>query len=134
MNSQALRDVSRSLYAVGGIGLALLAWWVGSFFLTLGRGETGEPHLDVFTPLILAPLLTVVVGFTVTVIARPPRWRVWRWVPVAALLSNGITFITLAVYVDAEWSATKLWPYLWWVALLVAAPGTWIARPYPSRN
>ena len=107
-------------YVAGATAVTLVAWGLVFFFIAWGADDSADEEMSKWTPLVIGPILVVYLGVLVGVAWG--RWRVWRWLPIAVIVSGivGVTVQTAVHEAARAYEPEELWFTFWWLAPLVA--------------
>jgi undecaprenyl pyrophosphate phosphatase UppP len=85
----------RALFRAGVVGVttafALLVWGAIFSAVAWGAGIGSREEMSKWTPLVVGPIIAVYIGVVVGLVRG--RWRVWRWVPAAVIVTGVVGLI-----------------------------------------
>ena len=107
----------RSAYIAAATAVTLFAWGYVSSAFASGADSSSDEETSGWTPFVVGPIIVVYLGLLVGLAWG--RWRVWRWLPVAVIVSG---IVGLVVQRAVEGAARAYEPELVWSTLLGSAP------------
>ena len=125
-----LAALLRTAYVAGATGVTLVAWGFVAALVAWGADNSSDEELSGWTLFVVGPIIVVYVGVLVGLAWG--RWRVWRWLPVAVLVS-GIVGLVVQTGVDGAaraYEPEETWITLWWLAPLTAGAVSLVVEVY----